>query len=81
MAHEGLLDHGDWHGRISHVFPNTADSEDIAEGQPDVASVVDAWMSSAGHRRNILGDYTIFGVGEARSRSGQLYWVVDFAKV
>src|SRR5215212_6221667 len=39
-------------------------AENIAAGQPDAVSVVQAWMSSAGHRANMLDPrYTDIGVG------------------
>ena len=55
-------------------------AENIAAGQPDAASVVQGWMSSAGHRTNILNPgYTDIGVGLAYSASGVPYWTQDFA--
>lgn len=38
--------------------------ENIAQGQRDAAEVVEAWMDSPGHRRNILDcEFTTIGVG------------------
>jgi uncharacterized protein YkwD len=56
-------------------------AENIAAGQPDAASAMDAWMSSTeGHRENILNPrYTDIGVGLAYSASGVPYWTQDFA--
>ncbi|MCC7018999.1 MAG: hypothetical protein IT332_04560 [Ardenticatenales bacterium] len=37
--------------------------ENIAQGQPDAAAVMDSWMNSSGHRKNILSNrYTDIGV-------------------
>jgi uncharacterized YkwD family protein len=45
------------------VSYNTA-GENIAQGQQTPEQVVQAWMNSAGHRKNILsGDFTHIGVG------------------
>jgi uncharacterized protein YkwD len=53
--------------------------ENIAYGQSSPQAVVDAWMKSDGHRRNILNpDFTYLGVGVAKSSSGRLYWVQLF---
>jgi uncharacterized protein YkwD len=55
-------------------------AENIAAGFSSPQQVMDGWMSSAGHRANILNpDYTEFGVGYY-SGSGQFpaYWVQDF---
>lgn len=38
-------------------------SENIAQGQMDGIYAHEAWMNSAGHRSNILGDFTRLGVG------------------
>ncbi len=37
--------------------------ENIAKGQRTPEEVVNAWMNSEGHRKNILGDFTHIGVG------------------
>jgi uncharacterized YkwD family protein len=51
--------------RDSGVSYNTA-GENIAQGQRTPKEVVDAWMDSPGHRKNILNpDFTHIGVGHA----------------
>lgn len=53
--------------------------ENIAKGQPDARTVVNAWMKSRGHRKNILNPhYTELGVGYV-SNSGQPIWTQIFA--
>jgi uncharacterized protein YkwD len=55
--------------------------ENIAFNYPDTASVMSAWMSSDGHRANILSsNYTEIGVGIATDVRGQPYYCVDFGK-
>src|SRR5262249_50665402 len=57
----------------------SAAAENIAAGQPTPASVVTAWMNSAGHRANILNcGYTQIGVGYATGGSYGTYWTQDF---
>ncbi len=58
----------------------TAVAENIAAGYPSAAAVVDGWMSSSGHRANILnGTLTQVGVGLVETGSGYgLYWTTDF---
>lgn len=52
--------------------------ENIAAGYPDVASVMEGWMNSEGHRANILNcGYDVIGIGLA-DRGGTLYWVQNF---
>lgn len=52
--------------------------ENIAMGQPTPEAVVDAWMNSEGHRKNILTeDFTMIGVGCSYG-GGTYYWVQVF---
>lgn len=54
--------------------------ENIAAGQRTPEEVMNAWMSSSGHRANILSaDYTELGVGIAAGSNG-IYWVQLFRK-
>jgi uncharacterized protein YkwD len=56
-----------------------ARAENIARGQDGAAAVMDAWMSSPGHRSNILDcGLTRLGVGIADGRSGP-WWTQLFA--
>jgi uncharacterized protein YkwD len=58
-----------------------ASAENLANGQPDAASVVAAWMASAGHRANILNPaYTEIGAAYARDAAGRSYYVQVFAR-
>lgn len=52
--------------------------ENIAMGQQTPEAVVNAWMNSDGHRKNILKeDFTMIGVGCYKS-GGAYYWVQIF---
>jgi uncharacterized protein YkwD len=52
--------------------------ENIAFGQRTVEAVMDRWMKSPGHRRNILGNFTEIGAACAIAADGTLYWCVSF---
>lgn len=53
-------------------------AENIAAGQSSAAAVVDSWMSSEGHRANILNcSYTDMGLGYATGGSYGSYWTQD----
>lgn len=83
-------------GYFSHISPTygspftmmqhfglrfSAAGENIAYGQPTAASVMNAWMNSAGHRANILNPaYTYIGVGAAKNSKGVIYWTQEFIK-
>jgi Cysteine-rich secretory protein family len=55
----------------------TAIAENIGVG-PDVATVQQAFMASAPHRANILGNYNRVGIGTARDTAGRLWVALDF---
>ncbi|MDR0531635.1 MAG: CAP domain-containing protein [Oscillospiraceae bacterium] len=54
-----------------------AAGENIAAGQKTPQEVVNDWMSSPGHRANILGNFNSIGVGVTES-NGRLYWSQEF---
>lgn len=57
----------------------SSDGENIAQGFQDPKSVISGWLSSPGHRANILSTiYKDVGFGVSKSLSGQLYWCADF---
>jgi uncharacterized protein YkwD len=65
-----------WSKRIKNAGFKSPGGENIAYGFPTAVSVVQAWLASPGHRRNILDcNFKYIGVGYASH--GQ-YWVQDF---
>src|SRR5690349_21753641 len=65
--------------RASAAGYTAARSENIAWGYRSAAEVVNAWMKSPGHRRNLLdcGAKT-FAVGVVYSANGTPYYTQDF---
>lgn len=56
-------------------------AENVAVGYPSVASVMNGWMNSSGHRANLLSaSYEHVGVGLAHSASGTPYWTQNFGR-
>lgn len=81
MARRGYLEHTTPEGvtfdqRIRRAgYPRPA-AENIAMGLSSADAVMDAWMSSEGHRRNILNcDISAIGVGV---NSSGWYWTQNF---
>ena len=54
-------------------------SENIAMSQRGPQRVVQLWMDSAGHRKNILGDYTRIGVGITKI-ANYYYWEMTLVR-
>ncbi len=56
---DSVADRADWAG-----YPWSAIGENLALGSPDAVSVVNGWMGSDGHCKNImLTDFTEVGIG------------------
>ena len=56
-------------------------AENVALGYPNAETVVQGWMNSTGHRRNILNsDVGETGIGIARSSAGGLYYCQVFGR-
>ncbi len=54
--------------------------ENIAYGYSTPASVMTTWMSSSGHRANILSrNFKSLGVGAVKARNGRIYWTQCFS--
>jgi uncharacterized protein YkwD len=60
-------------------FRWTAWGENIASGFTTPQSLVDAWMASSGHRRQLLGGHRYVGLAVATSSSGTPYWTLVVA--
>ncbi|MET0394988.1 MAG: CAP domain-containing protein [Chitinophagaceae bacterium] len=54
-------------------------AENVAYGATSGKEVVKLWKNSAGHRRNMLGNYKYIGIGAATDASGRIYYTQVFA--
>jgi uncharacterized protein YkwD len=54
--------------------------ENVASGQMNAKEVVDGWLKSPGHKRNIEGDFTLTGIGYAKDRNSVIYFTQIFSK-
>lgn len=55
-------------------------AENVASGPMGAREVVDGWLHSPGHRRNIEGDFKLTGIGLAFGRRGMVYFTQIFIK-
>lgn len=55
-------------------------AENVAYGQLTAAEVVDGWLHSPGHKKNIEGDYNLTGVGTVQRDDGVIYFTQIFIK-
>ena len=74
MARRDSLDHD---GFMTSRGPRGARAENVAYGCKDPACVVQQWVNSSGHRRNMLiPGLTRYGLASATSASGKTYWTL-----
>ncbi|TMW56084.1 hypothetical protein Poli38472_008732 [Pythium oligandrum] len=77
MTHDGS-DGADMAARASREgYKWQGLGENVAAGQRSVADVMNSWMNSDGHRANILGGSSHFGMGYSKG-SDTPYWTQDF---
>jgi uncharacterized protein YkwD len=55
-------------------------AENVAYGQLTAAQVVDGWLNSPGHKKNIEGDYNLTGIGTVQREDGVIYFTQIFIK-
>jgi uncharacterized protein YkwD len=54
--------------------------ENVASGQMTAREVVNGWLKSPGHKKNIEGNFILTGIGYARSRKGDIYFTQIFSR-
>lgn len=86
MANTGRISHRGTGGSDvleraqSHGYNVRAVGENVASGQGTPEVVLVDWLSSPGHRRNILGDFDDLGLAQAKDESGRVYWCAVFGR-
>jgi uncharacterized protein YkwD len=74
MARRDSLDHD---GFMTRRGPRGARAENVAYGCQDSACVIQQWVNSAGHRKNMLiPSLKRYGLASATSASGKKYWTL-----
>jgi len=74
MARRDKLDHD---GFMTHRGPRGARAENVAYGCKESACVIQQWVNSSGHRRNMLiPSLRRYGLASATSPTGKKYWTL-----
>ena len=74
MARRDSLDHD---GFMAHRGPRGARAENVAYGCKESACVIQQWVNSSGHRKNMLiPGLNRYGLASAVSPSGKKYWTL-----
>ncbi len=81
FGHDGA---GERERRIARSIPLEAMAENVGENDAPrrraARMTVSGWLGSAGHRRNIEGNFDATGIGVARDRRGAWYFTQIFVK-
>jgi uncharacterized protein YkwD len=80
MAHEGTDKSTPQQRVVNAGYRYLGTGENVAKGYREVKEVMQSWMESPPHKKNILGDYTEIGVAMATGEDGKPYWCADFGK-
>jgi uncharacterized protein YkwD len=74
MARRDSLNHD---GFMTQRGPRGARAENVAYGCKESACVIQQWVTSSGHRKNMLiPGLTRYGLASATSPSGKKYWAL-----
>jgi uncharacterized protein YkwD len=88
MLADNRLSHDDFPSRVGGIrrvlkIGSFSAAENVAFNQghdrPDITAVV-GWIRSAGHNKNMIGDFNLTGVGMAVGRDGTFYFTQIFFK-
>ena len=78
FGHEGFDD------RIDHIVKKIgfvhASAENVAYGKLTAKEVVDLWLHSPGHKKNIEGNYALTGIGLATGADGIVFYTQIFLR-
>jgi uncharacterized protein YkwD len=78
FGHDGFNDRIE---EIKTIIPTVhAEAENVAYGARSAAEVVQMWLNSPGHKKNIEGKYNLTGVGIVSDADGTLYFTQLFAR-
>jgi uncharacterized protein YkwD len=82
--HKMPFGHKDFEHRIARLHTqikhSNAAAENVAYNYKDAPTVVEQWLHSPGHKRNIVGNYTMTGIGVARDHKGRIYYTQIFLR-
>ncbi len=83
MINQGVVSHDNFSLRASKLMNRVgakAVAENVGFGYRSSEAVVNAWLKSKGHRENIEGGYTHFGISVRQDAEGKNYFTNIFIK-
>jgi len=83
MTSNEVVNHDNFNVRYSNLVTEVgakAVAENVAFGYGNADAVVKAWIASEGHRENIVGDFTHFGISVDKDKNGKNYFTNIFMR-
>ncbi len=83
MIEEGVVSHDNFSLRASELMNKVgakAVAENVGFGYKTSGAVVNAWLKSKGHRENVEGGFTHFGISVRQDENGKNYFTNIFIK-
>jgi uncharacterized protein YkwD len=82
--HKIPFGHEGFNGRIKRLYRQVKNcnggAENVAYYKVDAKKLVEQWIASPGHRRNIEGPYNVTGIGIAYGKKGWAYYTQIFLR-
>lgn len=83
MVNLNVVNHDNFNKRYQNLVQEIgarAVSENVGFGYRTAGAVVEAWIKSEGHRENIEGNYTHFGISVEQDKDGKNYFTNIFVR-
>ena len=83
MSSNEVVNHDNFNVRYSNLVSDVGAksvAENVAFGYNSAEAVVKAWIKSEGHRENIEGDFTHFGIAIDKDKNGKNYFTNIFIR-
>jgi uncharacterized protein YkwD len=84
MVQKNEMNHDNFSSRsenIMRLLKAQKVGENVAHKYKTAADVLQGWLNSPGHKENIEGDYTHFGIAVTSDAAGDKYFTNIFAKI
>ena len=83
MISQEEISHDNFDDRAAILFDEenaTGVGENVAYGQKSAKDVMEAWLNSLEHRKNIEGNFTHIGISAIKDNNGRYYYTQLFLK-
>lgn len=81
FSHDGFDERAENLEKQALQYESVGENLAMLQGYDDLATeAVNGWIASPGHRKNIVGDYELTGIGVVENAAGEYYFTQLFLK-